>query len=137
MLLLPLGAFWVIRIIPGPPRRFLLRFALCTSCIVCVMMSAWRNAVKGDHPLPLRLWLLKAKNPCALVTDGYGGIGWCTEGMHEQAIHTASSLGLEGPVVVMPWNGADSLQKKWIQPPQQAWIHQKVSKMTSEPVPLE
>jgi ComEC/Rec2-related protein len=137
LLLLPLGAFWVIRMIPGHRRRPLLRFALCTSCIVCVMMSSWRNAVKSDHPLPFQLWLLKAKKPCTLVTDGYGGLGWCAEGMRDQAIHAATSLGLEGPVVVMPWRGADSLQKKWIQPPLQAWIHQKVSKMTSEPVPLE
>lgn len=137
LLLLPLGAFWIIRLIPGQRRRSLLRFALCGSCISCVMLSAWKHVETRDDSLPLRLWSLKSRKPCALVTDGYGGVAWCAEGMQDQALHAASSLGLEGPVRVMPWHEADSLQKKWIQPPLQAWIHQNVSKMTSEPVPLE
>jgi hypothetical protein len=81
--------------------------------------------------------MLKGKTPCAAVTDGYGGLGWCPAGNHQQVHHAATAFGLEGPVEVHPWNGLDMAPKKRIQPPFQVWIHQEVSKMSSEPVSLE
>jgi len=137
LLLFPLGMFWVLRLLPGRRRRSLLRFALCTTCILGVLQLTWEQSSSMGRTAKINFWMLKGKTPCAAVTDGYGGLGWCPAGNHQQVHHAATAFGLEGPVEVHPWNGLDIAPKKWIHPPFQVWIHQEVSKMSSEPVSLE
>lgn len=143
LLLLPIASFWMIRMIPGELRRRVVRSCLCASCALMAMGISWNQSIENRSPEEdLSAWALRGRPSCRLVTDGFGACAWCSnEAFDSQptpAHHAVRSLHLEGPVWVMRWQEtADSTQKKWIQPPFQAWIHRNATKSSSEPVLLE
>ena len=134
VLLLPLSTFWVLRLVPGKRRQLALRSCLSAAAALTGLASGWIHA----HHSELRMWQLKGRPGSALITDGYGVLAFGTGESHPAPRNAAVNLVMEGPLDIHTWSKqGDSTNKKWIQPPFQAWIHRNASQMTSEPVPLE
>ena len=132
-LLVPISAFWLIRMIPARSVQDTLRASLCIAVAASCLLPEPIGKRETSSKEGLDFWRLRGWPSCAMVTNGYGAYAWCHNRFKDRPLKAAQFLNLEGEIEVGGFDGPlASDQKKWIQPPWQAWIHQNMSKSTSE-----